>query len=109
MRTKITGAPSGKLAPKKRTGTGSELERGRHGRGSAGLDFDAFTNEHVIEIFHLKARDTAFEKGIALGELVFEMFSVAAESEGLTMSVLLVTGGPGGCAGGASWMFRIAL
>jgi hypothetical protein len=51
----------------------------------------------------------AFEKGVALGELVFEILGVAARSEGLTMSVLLMTRSSGSCTGGTSWVFRVAL
>ena len=91
-------APSGAPAQKKRTWARRELEGGRNGRESIVLNLDAFTNKNVIDIFHLKARNTVFEKGITLGELVFEMFSVATEGESLTMSVFLVTGGSGGRA-----------
>ena len=75
--------------------TRGELERGGD-RRSTGLDLDGFTGEDLIQVFHFKARDTAFEKGIALGEFVFEMFGVATEGESLTMPVFLVAGGSGG-------------
>lgn len=51
----------------------------------------------------------AFEKGNALGELMFEMFAVATEGERLTMPVFLLAGSAGGCASGASGMLRVAL
>jgi hypothetical protein len=92
-----------------RTRAGGELEGGGNGRGCTGLKLDAFTDEDIVEIFHIKARNTALEKSITLCELVFEMFSMSAEGESLTMSVFLVTGGSGGCTGGASRMFRVAL
>ena len=57
----------------------------------------------------MKVRDTAFEKGIALGELMFEVFGVATEGERLTMPVFLLAGGAGCCASGASGMLRVAL
>jgi hypothetical protein len=57
----------------------------------------------------MKIRDTAFEKGIALGELMFEVFGVATEGERLTMPVFLLAGGAGCCASGASGMLRVAL
>jgi len=95
---------------KLRTRACGELEGGGNGsRGGTGLDLDAFTDEDVVDIFHIKARNTAFEKSITLCEPVFEMFSMSAEGESLSMSVFLVTGGSGGCAGGASRMFRVAL
>ncbi len=50
-----------------------------------------------------------FEKRKTLGKLVFEMFCVATEGERLTMPVFLLAGSPGGCASGASGMFRVAL
>lgn len=40
---------------------------------------------------------------------MFEMFSMSAEGESLTVSIFLVTGGSSGCTGGASRMFRVAL
>jgi hypothetical protein len=85
------------------------LERGRDGRRSIGLYLDTFANEKVVEIFHFKARDAAFEKGIALGEFMFEMLGVTAESESLTVSVLLMARGSSSCTSGTSWMFRVAL
>lgn len=51
---------------KLRTRTCGELEGGGNGRGSSGLDLDAFTDEDVVEIFHIKARNTTFEKSITL-------------------------------------------
>ncbi|KAH9069691.1 hypothetical protein EDB83DRAFT_2314084 [Lactarius deliciosus] len=56
-----------------------------------------------------KARNTAFENGIALGEFLFEMFSVTTKSEGLTVPVLLVTGSAGGCTSGASWVLTVRI
>jgi hypothetical protein len=93
---------------KKRTGTWGELEGGGD-RGSIGVDLDALTDEDLIQIIYIKVRDTAFEKGIALGELMFEMFGMAAEGERLTMPVFLLAGGAGGCASGTSGMLRVAL
>ena len=104
--TQITTALSGE---KKSTGGWGKLEGGRNGRGSIGLNLDTLADKDVIDIFHFKARNTASEKGIALGELMFEMFSVATESESLAMPVFLVTGGSGGSTGGASRMLRVAL
>jgi hypothetical protein len=92
-----------------RTRTCGELEGGGNGRGGTGLDLDAFTDEDVLEIVHIKARNTTFEKSITLCELVFEMFGMSAEGESLTVPIFLVTGGSGGCTGGASRMFRVAL
>jgi hypothetical protein len=89
--------------------TWGELERGGDRRRSTGLDLDAFTGEELFQVFHFKARDTAFEKGITLGELVFEMFGVATEGESLTMPVFLVAGGSGGSTSGASRVLRVAL
>lgn len=87
--------------------TWGELEGG--GERNIGLNLDTFTNEDLLQVIHIKASDTAFEKGIALGEFVFEMFGVAARGESLTMPVFLVAGGSGSCASGASRMFRITL
>jgi hypothetical protein len=102
----ITWAPKGRK--KKRTGTCGELEGGGD-RRSIGIDLNALTDEDLIQIIYIKARDTAFKKGIALGELMLEMFGVATEGEGLTMPVFLLAGGAGGCASGASGMLRVAL
>lgn len=85
-----------------------ELEGGRD-RRSIGFHLDAFTDEYLIQVFQIKVRDTAFEKSITLGELVFEMFGVATKGESLTMPVLLVARGSGSCTSGASRVFRIAL
>ena len=85
------------------------MERGRNGRRSIGLDLDAFADENVFQIFHFKARDAAFEKGIALGELVFEMLCMTTKGERLTMPILLMASSSGGCTSGASWMLGIAL
>jgi hypothetical protein len=85
------------------------LERGRNRRRSIGLYLDTFADEKVVEIFHFKAREAAFEKGITLGKFVFEMLSVTAESESLTMPVLLMARSSGSCTSGTSWMFRVAL
>lgn len=90
------------------TGTCGELEGGGD-RRSIGLNLDALTDEDFIQIIQMKVRDTAFEKGIALGEPMFEMFAVATEGERLTMPVFLLAGGAGGCASGASGMLRVAL
>ena len=98
-------------APKERkirTGTCGELEGGSD-RVSIGLNLDALTDEDLIQIVQMKVRDTAFEKGIALGELMFEMFGMATEGESLTMPVFLLARGAGGCASGASGMLRVAL
>ena len=100
----ITWAPKGE----KRTRTWGELEGGGD-RRSIGIELDALTDENLIQIVHMKVRDTAFEKGIALGELMFEMFGVATEGERLTMPVFLLASGAGGCASGASGMLRVAL
>ena len=97
-----------RLKGEKRTVTCVELEGGRD-RRSIRLDLNAFTDENLIQVFQIKIRDTTFEKGIALGELVFEMFGVATKGESLTMPVLLVAGGSGCCTSGASRVFRIAL
>ena len=93
---------------KKQTGPCGELEGGGD-RRSIGLDLDALTDEDIIQIIHIKVRNTAFEKGFALGELMFEMLGVATEGERLTMPVFLLAGGAGGCASGASGMLRVAL
>jgi hypothetical protein len=93
---------------KKRTGTCGELEGGGD-RRSIAVDLDALTDENPFQIIHIKVRDTAFDKGIALGELMFEMFGVATEGERLTMPVFLLAGGAGGCASSASGMLRVAL
>ena len=85
-----------------------ELEGGGN-RRSIGLELDTFTDEDLIQVFQIKVRDTAFEKGITLGELVFEMFGVATKGESLTMPVLLVAGGSSSCTSGASRVLRIAL
>lgn len=100
-----TWAPKGR---KKRTGTCGELEGGGD-RRSIDVDMDALTDEDLIQIIDIKVRDTAFEKGIALGELMFEVFGVATEGERLTMPVFLLASGAGGCASGASGMLRVAL
>jgi hypothetical protein len=81
--------------------TCGELEGGRD-RRTIGLDLDAFTDENLIQIFQFKARDTALEEGITLGELVFEMFGVATKGESLTVPVLLMAGGSGSCTSSAS-------
>jgi hypothetical protein len=88
--------------------TWGELEGGRD-RRTIGLDLDAFTDEDLIQVVYVKARDTSFEEGIALGELVFEMFCVATRGESLTMPILLVAGGSGSRTSGTSRMFRVAL
>jgi hypothetical protein len=77
--------------------------------GSMGIYFDSFTDEDLVQIFGIKPWDVAFEKGIALGELVFEILGVTARSEGLTISVFLVTRSSGSCTGGTSWVFRVTL
>jgi len=88
--------------------TWGELEGGGD-RRSISLDLDTFTDEDLLQVIYIKARDTAFEKGIALCELVFEMFGVATKGESLTMPVFLVAGGSGSCTSSASRMFRVAL
>ena len=103
MNTRIT------VGQKKNTGSRSELEGTRNGGRYTGLDFDAFTGEEVLQVFHIKARDTAFKKGVTLSELMFKMFGMATKGESLAMPVFLVAGGSGGCAGGASRMLRVAL
>lgn len=100
---------NGWLEREKHTGTRGELEGGRNRRRSTGLDLDALADEKIIQVVYIKTRNTAFEKGVALSKLVFEMFSVAAQGESLTMPVFLVAGGSGGCASGASRMLRVAL
>jgi hypothetical protein len=99
----ITWALKGR---KKRTC--GELEGGGD-RRSIALDLDALADENSFQIIHIKVRHTAFEKGIALGELMFKMFGVATEGERLTMPVFLLAGGAGGCASSASGMLRVAL
>jgi hypothetical protein len=67
--------------------------------------------EDLVQIFHIKPWDVAFEKGFALGELVFEILGVAAKSEGPgpTVSVLLLTKSSGSFTGSTSWVLRVAL
>jgi hypothetical protein len=49
------------------------------------------------------------EQGLALGDLLLDALCVAAGGECLAMPVLLMAGGAGGGASGASWMLRVAL
>jgi hypothetical protein len=49
--------------------------------------FESFTDEDLVQVFRIKPYDVAFAKGIALGELVFEILGVTLKSEGLTMSL----------------------
>ena len=84
------------------------MEGGGNRRNSC-LNFDPLTNEYLVEVVHIKARNTAFKNGITLSKFRFEVFGVTAESECLAVPVLLMTGSAGGCASGASWVFRIAL
>ena len=85
------------------------MERARDGGRGIGLYLDIFANENVVEIFHFKARDAAFEKGITLSEFMFEMLGVTTESESLTVPVLLMARCSSSCTSGTSWMFRVAL
>ena len=84
----------------------NEAEIGREALTSTS---DSFTAEDFVQIFHTKPWDVAFEKGIALGELVFEILGVTPKSEGLAMSVFLVTRSSGSFTGGTSWVFRVTL
>ena len=49
--------------------------------------FESFTDGDLVQVFCIKPYDVAFEKGAALGELVFEILGVTPKSEGLTMSL----------------------
>jgi len=80
------------------------LEGGRNWR-YIGLNFDTLTDEYLLEVFQIKARNTTLENGITLSEFLLEMFGVTAKGEGLAVPVFLVTRSTGGCAGGASWVF----
>jgi hypothetical protein len=86
----------------------SKLEGGGNRRYRC-LNFDPLTNEYIVQVIHIKARNTAFKNGITLSKFIFEVFGVTAESECLAVPVLLMTGSTCGCASGASWVFRIAL
>ena len=70
--------------------------------------FESFTDEDLVQVFRIKPYDVAFAKGIALGELVFEILGVTPKSEGLTMSVLSMTRSSGSCTGCTSWVSRVA-
>lgn len=51
----------------------------------------------------------AFEKELALGKLELDTLKMAAGGERVAMAVLLGTHDASGCAGGAPWVFRVAL
>ena len=84
------------------------MEGGGNRRNSC-LNFDPLTNEYLFEVIQIKARNTAFENGITLSKFLFEVFGVTTEGECLAVPVFLMAGSTGGCASGASWVFRIAL
>ncbi len=70
---------------------------------------DLKINKYLVQVFQIKARNAVFKNGIALSEFLFKMFGVTVKSECLAVPPLLMAGSARCCAGGASWVFRIAL
>jgi hypothetical protein len=80
------------------------------GRGERGaVEVDALANTKVVEVGEAEARETTLEEGVTEGDLALDVLCVAAESEGLSVSVLLLAGDTRGRTGGALWMLRVAL
>ena len=72
-------------------------------------DLDPLPDEDVIKLFELKTGVVTFEKGLALGNLLLNAFSVSTGCEGLAMSVLLMADGTGCSARCASRVLGVAL
>ena len=81
---------------------GGRLERGA-------IEVYALANTDVVEIGEVETGKTTFEEGVTEGDLALDVLCVAAESEGLSVSVLLLAGHARGRTGGALWMLRVAL
>ena len=79
------------------------------GRLESAVEFYAFASTNVLEIGEVEAGAVTLEEGVAEGDLALDKLCVAAEGEGLPVSVLLLAGHAGGRTGGALWVFRVAL
>jgi len=84
-----------------------ELKCCRHARAS--IDIDAFPRKNLIEIIEIEIRDIMLQKGIALGELAFDVFGVTTRGKGLTVPVFLMAKSTSCRTSRTSWMLRIAL
>jgi len=88
-----------------------KLERG-DGAGDLGVDHgdvEALAEQDLLELIELKTGNMAFEKRLALGNLVLNTLSVATRGQRLSVPVLLVAGDAGGGAGSTSGMFGVTL
>ena len=79
------------------------------GRMEGGVDFYALAGADVVEVGEGEAGETAFEEGLAEGDLALDELGVATEGEGLSVPVLLLAGNGRGRTGGTLWVLGVAL
>lgn len=78
-------------------------------RGGMTVDLDALPPTYLIKICHTEIRNMAFQESIALSDLALDELGVTSKSEGLSMSILLLTRDTGSRARCTFRMFRVAL
>ena len=79
------------------------------GKAGDATKVDALTSEEIIEAIEGETRVVTLKEGLTLGDLEFKALGITSWSKGAAMPVFLVAGSAGCCAGGAFWVFGIAL
>ena len=84
------------------------MEGGRNS-SVADIDFDALAGKDRIEVIEVEGGVVSFEERLELEELAMDAFGMETGCEGLAVTIILVTRGAGGCAGGAAGMIGVEL
>lgn len=108
----VTGGNEGRIVG--RTGRGGigmllELRAMEIGGRLETVEVYTLADTDLVEIGEVEARETAFEEGIAEGDLALDELCVAAEGESLSVSILLLTGHACGRTGRTFGMLGVAL
>jgi hypothetical protein len=78
-------------------------------RGHVTVNLNALPTTYVVEVGKIEIRNMTLQESIALSDLALDKLCVTSESEGLPMSVLLLTRDASSRARRAFRMFRVAL